>query len=287
MSEPKPNKTKLTFWETMRAASGPYRRLFSYVKPYRWRFVLGLAFGFAFGAVNSLFPLVVSRVTGFIFHGTPGIGNNPMALATHTELLNAGPKINAILITCLAIPAVMTARSLCSFANAYYMNWVSNKVVSDIRVQLFNKIIRQSMDFFNKMRSGLLMSRITNDTRGMQMALSSVSSDVFKQPVTIIGGIAVLLWMDWKFTIVTLFLFPTCLIPLQVFGKRARKAVKNEFEDMGQMVVTMQETFAGIRVIKSFAREEHQENSFIRSNKLQFWARDAFDQGAGSNRSIG
>ena len=75
-----------------------------------------------------------------------------MALATHTELLNAGPKINAILLTCLAIPAVMTVRSLCSFANAYYMNWVSNKVVSDIRVQLFNKMIRQSMDFFNKMR---------------------------------------------------------------------------------------------------------------------------------------
>ena len=70
MSEPKPNKTKLTFWETMRAASGPYRRLFSYVKPYRWRFILGLAFGFAFGAVNSLFPLVVARVTGVIFHGT-------------------------------------------------------------------------------------------------------------------------------------------------------------------------------------------------------------------------
>ena len=87
----------------------------------------------------------------------------------------------------------MTARSLCSFANAYYMNWVSNKVVSDIRVELFSKMIRQSMDFFNKMRSGFLMSRITNDTRSMQMALSSVSSDVFKQPITIIGGIAVLL----------------------------------------------------------------------------------------------
>jgi ATP-binding cassette, subfamily B, bacterial MsbA len=272
MSEPKPNKTKLSFWETMRAAAGPYRRLFAYVKPYKWRFVVGLAFGFAFGGVNSLFPLVVSRVTGFIFHGTPAIGNNPTALVRHTELLDSGPRINAIVLTCLAIPAVMTVRSLCSFANAYYMNWVSNKVVSDIRVQLFNKIIRQSMDFFNKNRSGLLMSRITNDTRGMQMALSSVSSDVFKQPVTIIGAIAVLMWMDWKFTFVTLLLFPACLIPIQIFGKRARKAVKNEFEDMGQMVVTMQESFAGIRVIKSFAREKHQEDSFKRSNKLQFWA---------------
>jgi subfamily B ATP-binding cassette protein MsbA len=126
------------------------------------------------------------------------------------------------------------------------------------------------MDFFNKMRSGLLMSRITNDTRGMQMALSSVSSDVFKQPVTIIGGIAVLLWMDWKFTIVTLVLFPSCLVPLSMYGKRARRAVNNEQLGMAEMVVTMQESFAGIRVIKSFAREEQQEKDFRRSNQSQF-----------------
>ena len=55
-----------------------------------------------------------------------------------------------------------------------------------------------------------------------------------------------------------------------MYGKRARKAVKGEQEDMGQMVVTMQETFAGIRVVKSFAREEHQEKSFRRSNRIQF-----------------
>ena len=126
------------------------------------------------------------------------------------------------------------------------------------------------MDFFNKMRAGFLMSRITNDTRGMQMALTTVSSDLFKQPIAIIGGIIVLLLMDWKFTVVTLILFPICLLPIRIYGRRARKAVQNEQEDMGQMVVTMQETFAGIRVIKSFGREEHQEKSFRRSNQLQF-----------------
>ena len=270
MSQPKLKKDKLTFWQTVRAASGPYRRLFSYVGPYKWRFITGLAFGFAFGIVNSMFPLVVARVTGFIFHG--GAPGGLSALRSNPNLLNTGPKINAIVLTCLAIPAVMTVRSLCSFANAYYMQWVSNKVVSDIRVQLFTRMVRNSMDFFNRMQSGQLMSRITNDTRGMQMALSSVSSDVFKQPVTILGGVAVLLYMDWKFTLVTLVLFPTCLVPIRFFGKRARKAVQSEYADMGQMVVTMQETFAGIRVIKSFAREDHQEKSFTRSNQLQFWA---------------
>ena len=222
---------------------------------------------FAFGAVSALLPLVLSRVTGFIFHGA---APNPMALKTHPDMLDAGPKINSILIVCLAIPVVMTLRSLCSFANGYYMNWVSMRVVSDIRVQLFTKIVNSSMDFFNRMRSGLLISHITNDTRGMQAALSTVSSDIFKQPITIIGGVGVLLYMDWKFTVVSLVLFPICLLPLRVYGKRARKAVQGEQEEMGQMVVTMQETFLGIRVIKSFTREEHQQKSFLRSNQLQF-----------------
>ena len=267
MSEQESDKQKLPFWQTVRQAWGPYRRIYSYVKPYRLRFALGLGFGFAFGAVNSLFPLVVARVTSVIFHGA---APNPMALRSNLQLLNTGPKINSIVLTCLALPAIMTVRSLCSYANAYYMQWVSNKVVTDIRTQLFKKILRHSMDFFNKMRGGFLISRITNDTRAMQMALSTVSSDVFKQPVTIIGGIAVLLLMDWKFTVVTLVLFPSCLVPIRVYGRRARKAVHYELEDLGQMVVTMQETFSGIRVVKSFGREEHQEKSFIRSNQLQF-----------------
>ncbi len=267
MSNGKAAKKKPSFWQTVREAWRPYRRLYSYVKPYKARFILGLSLGFAFGAVNSFFPLVVARVTSVIFHGaTP----NPMALRSNLEVLNMGPKINSIVLICLAIPAIMTVRSLCSYGNSYCMNWVSNKVVTDIRNQLFTKIVRHSMEFFNKMRAGFLISRITNDTRGMQAALTTVSSDLFKQPVTIVGGISVLLLMDWKFTVVTLVLFPICLAPIRIYGRRARKAVQHEQEDMGQMVVTMQETFAGIRVIKSFAREEHQEKSFHRSNQLQF-----------------
>src|SRR6184192_2039038 len=225
---------------------------------------MGLALGLAYGGVNSLFPLAIARVTSTIFHGA---APNAMALRSN---LDTGPKINSIILICLAIPAIMTVRSLCSYGSTYCMQWVSNRVVSDIRVQLFSKMVRHSMDFFNKMRSGFLMSRITNDTRVMQMALTSVSSDVFKQPITIIGAITVLLLMDWKFTVVTLILFPLCLLPLRIYGRRTRKAVQNEQEDMGQMVVTMQETFAGIRVVKSFAREAHQEKEFKRSNQMQF-----------------
>lgn len=267
MSEPQAAEAKPSFWQTFREGWGPYKRLLSYAKPYKFRFIMGLACSFGFGAISGFLPVVLAKVAGDVFGGAPA---TPQQIAQNPALLNAGPKINDIILTCLLIPGVMAARSLCAYGSSFYMNWVSNRVVTDIRDELFGKMVRHSMDFFNRMRSGFLMSRITNDTRGMQMAVSTVSSDLFKQPVAILTGISVLLYLDWKFTLVTLVLFPICLLPILYYGRKARKAVQHEQEDMGQMVVTMQETFAGIRVVKSFAREQHQEDQFRHSNKLQF-----------------
>jgi len=252
---------------TIRTAWGPYKRLYGYAMPYKLRLIAGLVFGFLTGIISSCLPLVIAKVTGFIFHGAAPA---PAAILSNPAVMQTGPRINSLVWYCLLIPAVMTARCLCDYADSYYMNWVSNKVLTDIRNELFSKMLSHSMDFFNKMRSGFLMSRITNDTRMMQTALSSVSSDVFKQPVTIVSGMAVLLYMDWKFTIVTMILFPSCLVPLRMYGKRARTAVRGEQEELGQMVVTMQETFSGIRIVKSFGREDHQKKSFERSNRIQF-----------------
>jgi ATP-binding cassette, subfamily B, bacterial MsbA len=267
MSGAKRAKKKQSLWETLRAASGTYGRLYGYLKPYKVRFILGLALGLAYGGVTSLLPWATARVASTIFHGA---APSPMAMRSNLHALDTGPKINSIVLICLAIPVIMTLRSLCSYGSTYCTQWVSNKVVTDIRTQLFSKMVSNSMDFFNKARSGFLMSLITNNTRVMQMALQTVGSDVFKQPVTIVGAISALLLMDWKFTVVTLVLFPTCLLPLRIYGRRAKKAVQDEQAGMAQMVVTMQETFSGIRVIKSFAREAHQEKEFKRSNQAQF-----------------
>src|SRR5256886_3538408 len=127
-----------------------------------------------------------------------------------------------------------------------------------------------SMDFFNRMQGGYLMSRIQNDARNMQQALASVSSDIFKQPITIIGAVIVLLLIDWKFTVVSLILFPTCILPIRYFGKRARSAVQREQKGGVLMTVTMLESITGIRVVKSFAREEQQEKLFRRGAQQSF-----------------
>src|SRR5205814_10440122 len=139
----------------------------------------GHAFGVSYRILPSVLPLTLLQVSHFPRRAA---APNPRMVMAHREMLNSGPKIDSILWICLLIPLVMTIRSLCSYGNAYYMNWVSNKVVNDVRNQLFAKVVRHSMDFFNRMQTGFLMSRIANDTRSLQQALPSVSSDVLKQP---------------------------------------------------------------------------------------------------------
>jgi len=113
-------RKKESLWQTFREASGSYRRLYGYVKPYKVRFILGLVLGIAYGGVNSLLPLALARVTSTIFHGAApkpmGIGSNLHALE-----LNTGPKVNSIVLICLTIPTIMTVRSLCSYGSTYCM----------------------------------------------------------------------------------------------------------------------------------------------------------------------
>ncbi|MEY2479852.1 MAG: ATP-binding cassette, subfamily bacterial MsbA [Verrucomicrobiota bacterium] len=269
MKEGKAATPKLSFRETIRASWGPYTRLLRYAKPYRLRFALGMGFGLAYGIINGLLPLTIMRVTSFIFPGVTATNPRALARAAAASAGN-GTKIDSLIAICLLIPLIMIVRSICSFGTAYYTAWVSNRVVTDLRNELFGKIMRHSMDFFNRMRAGFLMSRIANDTRALQTGLTTVSSDLFKQPIAVVATVSLLVYMDWKFTLVTLVLFPICLVPIMIYSGKARREIKSQQKKMGQMTVTMQESFAGIRVIKSFGRETHQEETFRRNNLQQF-----------------
>lgn len=273
----KPKKPKLSTLELIRQSWGPYKDLVAYLKPYRRRFAGGMLCGVVYGLTNGLFPLDIKIVIGLIFPKSSSpppvwlqnlIAHPPHWL--HSLTPDGNPATPLILLACLSVPLVMAIRSVFSFLNAYSMAWVSLKVLVDIRRSLFNHFTSHSLDFFNQSRSGQLISRISNDTRMAQTALTTLSSDLVKQPISIISGVGVLLWMDWKFCLTTLLLFPICLLPMIIYGRRIRRSGREEEQTAGQMMVILQETFAGIRVIKSFAREDYETERFRESGEQQF-----------------
>lgn len=254
-----------SFSARLRAQWRPYAELLSYLKPYRARFLRGVIMGVLFALLNGCIPLIVKLVGDQVFPG--GADQEAIRMAAKT---GAGGKVDAVLWACLLVPVVMILRGIFSFVNAYEMSWVSLRVLNDIRTKLFASIVSQSMEFFDKARTGRLMSRVMNDTSVAQSTLSQLSVNIFKQPISLIAGISAVLWIDWKFSVITLVLFPICIVPVAVYGRKVRKAGQAEEQLAGEMNVILQETFSGIRVIKSFAREKLMVQMFGDATMRQF-----------------
>jgi subfamily B ATP-binding cassette protein MsbA len=251
--------------EFVRLLVGPYRDLFPFLRPHLGRFILALVFGALFGLISGLLPLVLNHVNSQVFPQ----GKNKVDMLSDA-VNGTGAGINSVLLVCSVIPFIFVLRSLCDYLNSYYMAWVALRLLADIRCKLYTHILRQSLEFFNRERSGNLISRVANDTRMAQTALTSISSDLIKQPLTIVSAFAVLIHLDWKFTLVSLFLFPVCIVPIVYYGKKVRRQGKLEEEKVGSMMSILQESFAGIRVIKAFAREEREAQHFDSLSKEQF-----------------
>jgi ATP-binding cassette, subfamily B, bacterial MsbA len=256
---------KLPFPQLVRAFWDPYRRLLVYLVPYKKRFIMGLLFGIGAGVLNGGFALVIKTVGERIVPD----GQSLSQAAFSGPEGKSDATFESVLWVSLLIPALMIARGIFSYLNSYCMAWVSYRVLRDIRSKLFTHIMSQSMAFFTQAKSGKLISRVINDTRMAQNALTSIAGDIVKDPVAVITGVSVLVYIDWKFSLTTLVLFPICIIPVVVFGKKIRQSGKDEQTEAGQMAVILQESFAGIRVIKSFARENYQVEQFDISSTRQ------------------
>ena len=259
MSKP----AKLPFPQLVRAFWKPYLRLLGYMRPYRKQFFMGIIFGVLAGIVSGSLTLVILKAGESI-----GVKLDKSALMPGA-VSNEGPGIEGVIWISMLIPLVMVLRGLFSYLNVYYLAWVSLRVLRDIRTQLFSHLMSQSLDFFNREKTGKLMSRVMSDTRVTQNALTSISGDIIKDPIAILTQVAVLVVIDWKFSLTTLVLFPLCIVPVVVFGRKVRSAGKAEEKEAAQMSIILQETFAGVRVIKSFARESYQTDQFAKSSDTQ------------------
>ncbi len=264
-----PKKKKLPLPQLIRQLWRPYLALAAYLRPYKARFTLGLVFGVLAGLLNGVFPLVIK------FVGEKAFPGGSVDLAKANPLLGGGEggpgmhNLGGFIWVIMLIPLAIIARGIFSYLNSYCMAWVSYRVLRDLRSQLFAHLAGQSLDFFNRAKSGKLISRVLNDTRMAQNALTSIAGDLVKDPIAVITGIATLVYIDWRFSLTTLVLFPICILPVAIFGRKVRQAGKAEENEAGQMAVILQETFAGIRVIKSFAREGYQAEQFRKSSEIQ------------------
>jgi ATP-binding cassette, subfamily B, bacterial MsbA len=162
----------------------------------------------------------------------------------------------------LFLPLLVLVRSAADYGSSYSMGWVSERVVNDMRLDVMQKLITLSLPFFNKAKSGDLITRINSDTHKLQRALKQGAGELVKESIAMVGLLGALLWMNPRLTLMTAVFLPVCLGPLLVLGRKARKAARASREAETKQASQLFELLNSVRVIKAFNLEEAQMNRF-------------------------
>jgi subfamily B ATP-binding cassette protein MsbA len=245
-----------------------FRRLFSFVQPYR----VGLGFSFVLlvsaGILEVLTTALVIPLLDRLFGGqTVGIGT-----ALHGEFQNwvlralnrglstlPGGDLSQVAIALLLFTFV---KGLCLYYSNYMMSYVGQGVVTDLRNQLYRHVLGQSMGFFSLNSTGRLMSRMNSDVEQVQEAVSTSVADLFRESVLLIALIFWLFYLDWSLAALSLTIAPVALTLTVVMGKRIRQASLHSRENVASLSDLLQQSLTGMRILKAFGMEAHEQNRF-------------------------
>jgi subfamily B ATP-binding cassette protein MsbA len=220
-------------------------RLLRYVKPYRVR--LGSAFVCSglVAASSAAYAWLVKPVLDEIF-----INKNE----------------NLLLVLPLALFAVSVLKGVFSYGQNYLMSYVGNRVITDVRQELFGKLIRLPIPYHDVNTSGRLVSRVVNDVTLMANAVSGVLKDVVLQGLTFLAMMGVIFYQEWRLAALSVIVIPLAVLTTLRMGKRLRLLAVSGQERMGDMASTLQETLSCIRTVKAYGREESEAARFQQSN---------------------
>lgn len=228
-----------------------YLRLLQYVKPY-WRRGLAAALCMIVAAVTTLLvPWIIRDIVDDVL-----TAKNMMAL-------------NLIAV---AILLIFFVRGVFTFGHSYLMSYIGNRVIIDIRMRVYAHLQRLSLSYFDRRKTGSLMSKLTNDVNALQTAIVDNIVDIVKESVILIGSIAAMVWLHWKLTLLCLVIVPLVSTTIRYFGKKIKRSGRRVQESVADVTSHLQESIAGIRVVKSFHRESYEIERFRRINERNFSA---------------
>ncbi len=243
------------------------RQLWGFVRPYRARFFLGLVCGVFYGLTNGLLLGAANVVMDLIFKGSfsfqEQLAKAPQMIQPLTHWLTsvlpgkieAPATQNGWLLVVGVIPAVMLLRVTLAYLSIYLTNWSAMRAIADIRTKLFGHLQNLSLGFFNRARTGDLIARITSDTQVLYGIIGSSFSSMVKDPVTILCLLGYQLAIQPTLTLVSVVVFPICIVPIVIYGRKVRKSARAVQGLNAELANLMHESFTGNRVIKAYNLE--------------------------------
>ena len=228
-----------------------YLRILSYIKPYLPRLGFAIFCTIMAAAGNLYIPWIIKEMI------------DQVLADKNSEMLN---------MIAFSIIAIFLVRGMFWYGQNYLMSYVGQRVIIDIRAAVFSKLQRLSVSFYDKNKTGTIMSYVTNDVNALQSAMVENTIEMVTEGFILIGSVVAMIYLDWRLTLFTICTFPPVLWFMEFFGKKIRKTGGRIQECTADITSVLQESVASARVIKSFVREGYEIDRFEVENKENFRA---------------
>ncbi|MBQ5758938.1 MAG: lipid A export permease/ATP-binding protein MsbA [Schwartzia sp.] len=228
-----------------------YLRLLSYIRPYT-KTILTAIFCIVVAAGSNLYvPWIIKDMI------------DKVLAEKDMEMLN---------YISIGIVVVFLIRGIFYFGQSYLVSYVGQRVVIDIRGQLYRKFQRLPLAYYDKHRTGEMMSYISNDVAALQNAMVDKLIELITEISIFIGSLGMMFYLDWKLSLLTFAVVPMVGQAMNIFGKKLKKSGTMIQERMADMTAMLQESLSAVRVVKSFVREDHEIKRYDQENERNFEA---------------
>lgn len=251
------------------------KKLLAYARPQWHRMTLGVLLGIASAMFNAVMLISFQVIFSLVLKGdTPMKGlvrRVPfIGPVDFSSWFGSDPDAEAgvwvVIAACAFIPVLIFARGFLSYLSSRTYATVSCHILYKIRNDLYRAVLRQSLSFFNRSKAGQLIQVVSQQSSTLQSSSLSLVQALTKHPMTIVSILIVLFSMDWFFTLMSLVIFPLCILPVRMIAKQSQKSGKLETKANSDMLVCMHEAIGGIRVVKGNSREDFEMARFDKAN---------------------
>lgn len=228
-----------------------YKRLLSYLKPYKKLLILSVFFMILVSLSNLVVPWIIKDVIDRVLEEKD---------------------LRMLYIIIVAILVTFFIRALTTFGHRYLMGYIGQAVIMDIRNALYRHLQRLSIAYYDRRRTGDIMSNLTNDISALQTAIVTDFISLVQESAIFIGSFGSMIYLQWKLTVLCLVIVPLVSYVIKFFGKKLHNSGKDVQESLADVTSMLQETIQGVRIVRSFNRGAYEEKRFRKINQLSFAA---------------
>jgi ABC-type multidrug transport system fused ATPase/permease subunit len=177
-----------------------------------------------------------------------------------------GGDTGALTIILIVFVAAAVVNWIATYAETYLINWVGQRALQDLRLELFEHLQRLSIGFYSRHKTGVLISRITNDVQALDQLVTEGIATLVSATLTLVGTAVILVVLDPSLALVTFLTFPVLLVGSLAFRIASSGAYRATREKIAQVTAYLQETLSGVRVVRAFGQERRHGNRFAELN---------------------